>query len=192
MKIYKKKELNEYGYSTDYIYFKDCQDCLKWRNFAGVAKAYNEAGKRNFSVQVSPEMAEFFRNEGINVHSYTPKASDWDENPEEQLTVSVKVVFGSQKFPIDISVGNDETKTKVSIDGDTAYELDTMSFKKASFKARKYMYDSIGGKCTLYLVKAFFVKNTDDLDDEFSDFFGGDGYDTVTTNEGAEEAVPFN
>lgn len=186
MKIF--KETKE---KVDYVRFDDAQGALRWMNLTGAKGTYNQEGQRNFKIEITEEEKQFFDSEGIHVGVWVPKPSDYDEEPEPVYTVNINASFGNRYFPLEVWLLNDQNKTKVAVDADQAYMLDHMTFSKVSLKCREYRSSKRPGHTTLYLSKAYFVKDIDDLDEEYSGYSSGTSIPDPLKNGDDDEEIPF-
>lgn len=66
---------------------EDCE--LTWRNFEGREGPFNDKGERNFSVVLTPAMAEQFAKDGLNVKVKDPR----EEGDDPKYTLPVKVSY---------------------------------------------------------------------------------------------------
>lgn len=187
MKVWKEDRGN-----FSFVRFDEAEGCLRWMNFTGAKGTYNQEGQRNFKVEISEDMKEFFEQEGIHVGTWVPKPSDYDEEPEPVYTVNINVGFDNQYFPIQVWLLDPINKTKISVSGDQAFLLDHMTYSKVSLKCREYRSSKRPGHTTLYLDKAYFTKDVDDLDNEYSEYKDGTSIpDPLKESNSGEDEIPF-
>lgn len=187
MKVFKETKGN-----YDFVRFNDAQGLLRWMNFTGAKGTYNQEGQRNFKIEISEDMKDFFEDEGIHIGTWVPKPSDYDEEPEPVYTVNVNVSYNNVYFPLEVWLLNDENKTKIAVGEDQAYMLDHMTFSKVSIKCREYRSSKRPGHTTLYLYKAYFTKDIDDLDEEYSGYTNGTAIpDPLKGGNDDEDEIPF-
>lgn len=147
-----------------------------FRNFRGEKRQFNDAGKRNFNLVVSPEQAEELANIGCNVKYLKPRDDD-----EEEATPFVKVNVAFGKYPPELYLVSKKSKKLLNEDG--LGLLDGVVFKNADLVLRTYHRDE--HSCSLYLQRGFFEIKTDPITAKYEDYM-----DTEDLEE--DEAVPFN
>ena len=130
---------------------------IMWPNFSGTETAFNPAGKRNFTVILTPEMEEALTRDGWNVGTWTPK--DEEEEPRPKLKVKVRFDI---KPPNVVLV---TSSTRVPLTEDTIGQLDHMDIKRWDLFITPYDYDFQGNSGrTAYLKTMFAVLDENELE----------------------------
>lgn len=127
-----------------------------FRNFAGKASKFNNAGNRNFCVVIEdPEQAQALIDEGWNVKQFRPRDDD-EEEPAHYISVAVN--FEHNPPSVYLLTGNRRTV----LTEDTIDTLDHADFRTADLIIRPYCWD-VGDKSGIkaYL-KTMYVKVEED------------------------------
>jgi hypothetical protein len=130
---------------------------IVFRNFAGAQKQFNDAGKRNFSVVLTPEQASELEKDGWNVKRKPPR----EEGDEEFCHLKVTVNFGGRPPRIVLI----SSKGRNQLDEDTAELLDYAELDNVDLIIRPYDWtvnDKTGRKA--YLKTLYAKVHEDDLD----------------------------
>ena len=117
---------------------------ITYRNFSGEERKFNNKGKRNFNLILTPEQAAMFEAEGFNVRHQAPR----EEGGEGRDLLSVNVGF--EYRPPKIVVINGKRKTELN--EDTVCELDYADIDYIDMTIRPYYWE-VGDKSgvTAYL-----------------------------------------
>ncbi len=146
---------------------------VMFRNFAGIAKKFNQPGDRNFCIFLSDEVAKKLAKDGWNIRWLTSRS---EEPPQAML--AVKVNFGNR--PPNIVVVSDGKMTKLT--EATIKELDFAEFKQVDLILRGYKWDVSGQKgVKAYLKSGYFVLVVDELAKKYS----------TTSDSDQEEVVEY-
>jgi len=94
---------------------------IGFRNFAGLATEYNDAGRRNFHIFLSPEDADFLAERGFNVIYPKPLPNVPPEEDNRSPHVKVNVNFGNWP-PKCVMIINDQPTL---LDEESIAQLDT-------------------------------------------------------------------
>ena len=153
------------------VTFKDVT--LRFKNFAGRETEFNQAGNRNFHVDLTEDMVEYLNTvelktksgvtvKGANVKTYKPK--DDDAPPR----YSLKVLFGA--YPPE-EMWYVTSKGKIRLTMETVGNLDRMYIEKAKVQVSLSTYEKGNNRgITAYLKKLIvWIKEDDfDQDEEFA------------------------
>lgn len=156
---------------------------LMFRNFRGLAKQFNIAGKRNFCVELEDTMAEKMKADGWRVKYIQPK----EEGQPPIPYLKVNVCYGSKVNPdgsvyeygpeIWLITGNDKTL----LDATTVGNIDVADIAEARIRIRPYEYQ---GQLSAYLNKAYITTKIDEFDILYEE---GDESDL-----NVPDAIPFD
>jgi len=130
------------------------------RNFSGVAKQFNPAGKRNFLAMLDEATAEAMKHDGWNVKYL--KAREEDDTDAPFLKVNVN--FENEPLPV-IFLISEQTGKKTQLDESTVGLLDSSEIVNVDLLVTPYNYE-FGGNAgvTAYLKKGYFTIHEDPLD----------------------------
>lgn len=130
---------------------------IVFRNFAGAQKQYNDAGKRNFSVVLTPELAEQLEKDGWNVKRKPPR----EEGEEEFCHLKVTVSFGGRPPRIIMM----SSKGRNTLDEETAELMDYAELDNVDLIIRPYDWVVNGNSGRkAYLKTMYATVHEDDLD----------------------------
>lgn len=104
---------------------------IVFRNFAGEKTTYNDDGKRNFSVVLTPEQADQFEKDGWNVKRKPGR----EEGDEEFCHLKVSVNFASRKPPKIIMI---TSRQRTTLDEDTASLMDVAELDNVDMIIRPF------------------------------------------------------
>ena len=137
---------------------------LRFRNFSGSANKYNEEGKRNFCVFLSPDVAETLRRDGWNVRWLEPR----DPEEDKQAYLQVKVVF--KNFPPKIVLITSKN-TKTDLDEGSVMLLDLAEIANVDLIIRPYSWGPINGKSGVaaYLKTMYVTLKADEFAGKYKD-----------------------
>lgn len=126
---------------------------IKYPNFAGIRKQFNDEGDRNFVVVIEdPEIAEELRERGFNIRIKTP------DNPGEVPEMQFKVVV-SYRFSAPIAYLKTGRKLK-ELTEESIGILDSIEMERVDLDLRLGKEWSAGGRTgrTAYLDKIVVVQ----------------------------------
>lgn len=129
---------------------------IKYPNFAGIRKQFNDEGDRNFVVVIEdPEIAEELRERGFNIKIKTP------DNPGEVPEMQFKVVV-SYRYSAPIAYLKTGRKLK-ELTEETIGILDSIEMERVDLDLRLGKEWSAGGRTgrTAYLDKIVVVQEVD-------------------------------
>jgi hypothetical protein len=130
---------------------------ILFRNFAGVQKQYNDAGKRNFSVKLEPEMARQLLAEGWRVKQL--KAREDDEEGDYHMKVTVNFSTGRPPHCVLLS-----SRGRTDLGMDEVMILDVADIKKVDCIINGWWSDMAGGGYGAFLKSIFVTINEDELE----------------------------
>lgn len=140
--------------------FRDAK--IVFKNFAGAARQYNEAGDRNFGLLLSKEDADRLATLGWNIKALSPKEEGDDPQPW------VKVFVGFNGRPPKIVIVTERNKTP--LDEHTAGMVDLAHIKKVDLTVRAAPWKVQGNRGYKAWLQAIFVTIVEDeLDREYAD-----------------------
>ena len=164
--------------------FEDLQNRdVIFRNFAGKADAYNQNGKKQFSIVLTPERADDLSSKGWNVKLWKSRDDDQPDTP----FLPVEVNYGPYPPKCYLIAcdpdGNPVNKTL--LDDETVAELDHANFEKVDIIVSPYQWewnDRSGIKAYAKAIYATVV--LDPLEMKYADIGPGAVYE--------DEEVPMN
>lgn len=135
---------------------------IMFRNFAGEAKQFNEAGQRNFCVFLSEETAERMAIEGWNVKRLKPR----DDDPLGQPFLKVKVKFGNRPPKLVLV----SSRGKTTLTEDEAILCDWVEIANVDLTINPSFWD-VNGKSgvTAYLKSIWITVVEDELDLKYAE-----------------------
>lgn len=139
---------------------------IMFRNFAGKETRFNQAGKRNFCVELTVAEADKLEAEGWNVKRREPR----EEGDPEFCYIQVSVNFDT--IPPNIWLVTSHNKTR--LDSQTVEILDYADIERVDLVVRPYNWEYNGKTGTRTGVKAY-VKNMyvtiveDEFDERYAD-----------------------
>lgn len=131
-----------------------------FRNFAGEKRKYNDAGKRNFNVQIDSDLIPELLKDGINVKYFRSDMEDEDQD-EKPGFVKVNINYGGRKNP-EIFVRYGVNGKFVEIPEEGVNKLDTSVFDQVDLILNPYKREE-DSPTTLYLNKGYFTIHMDPL-----------------------------
>jgi hypothetical protein len=134
---------------------------LIFRNFSGKEDQYNAAGNMNFSVLLTPELAEFLDGEGWNVKLL--KVQEEGEEPQAYIPVSVRFDIMPPTVVMLTSTG------RLRLDEDTISILDWSNIQTVDLIVRAYTWqvgDKSGTKA--YLKSMYVTIEEDELEKKYA------------------------
>lgn len=129
---------------------------IKYPNFAGIRKQFNDEGDRNFVVVIEdPEIAEALRERGFNIKIKTP------DNPGEVPEMQFKVVV-SYRYSAPIAYLKTGRRLK-ELTEENIGTLDSVEMERVDLDLRLGKEWSAGGRTgrTAYLDKIVVVQEVD-------------------------------
>ncbi len=151
-----------------------------FRNFSGEKRKYNDAGKRNFNVQIEPDYISSLMNDGVNVKYFKADMDDEDQD-EKPGFVRINVNFEGRKSP-EIFVRYGENGKFVELDENSVGKLDTAVFDNVDLVLNPYRRDA-DSATSLYLNKGYFTIHMDPLAAKYEA--------AMKNGEDMEEELPF-
>ena len=136
---------------------------LRFRNFRGQARQYNEEGDRNFNLVLDEEQKAVFEEEGFKVRTRPPR--DEYSDPEYLLQISVSYKNRPPKVVM-ITSGN-----KTELDEETVGELDYAEIENVDVSVRPYHWSMSSGRSGVkgYLNSLYVTLVEDDFDGKYAD-----------------------
>ncbi|QBZ73607.1 hypothetical protein SEA_ROSAASANTEWAA_43 [Streptomyces phage RosaAsantewaa] len=135
-----------------------------FRNFAGNETQYNPAGRRNFSVVLTPEVADKLEKEGWNVKRKPPREEGDDELCHLPVTVSFKGI------PPRLYMITKSKKRRTMLDEETAELLDYAELELVDVIIRPYDWEVNGNTGRKAYVKTLYATiREDELDLKYAD-----------------------
>lgn len=141
---------------------------LMWRNFAGKAKQFNDAGKRNFSIALSEEQALAMIADGWNIKKKEPR----EEGEEPLYHFPVKVNFESNYPPRIFLITYANGKKRTQLTPGTAIAADMVEIELADVTINPYERKDADGNVTsrtAYLKTLFITVHEDPLELKYAD-----------------------
>lgn len=133
-----------------------------FRNFSGEKTKFNEAGKRNFNIQIDPEYIPFLIERGINVKYFKADLEDEDQD-EKPGFVKVNVNYGGLRAP-EVFVRYGSNGRFVELNEDSIGKLDHSVFDTVDLILNPSRWEARGESGTsLYLNKGYFTIHVDPL-----------------------------
>lgn len=149
--------------------FEDAR--IVFRNFAGKASKFNNAGNRNFCVVIEDEeRAKALIDEGWNIKRFQPR--DDDEEPNYYIQVAVNFEYNPPS--VYLLCGDRRT----SLNEDTIDTLDHAEYRTADLIIRPYCWD-VGDKSGIkaYLKTMYVTIEEDELARKYADIDNGENFD---------------
>jgi hypothetical protein len=136
-----------------------------WRNFAGAARQFNDAGKRNFVVILDEKTALRMKDDGWNVKQLKPRGED------EEGDWSLKVTVSFKGRPPRLVLITKSKGARTVLDEDTADLLDVLEFEQVDLMLRPYDWDVQGKQGrSAYLKTIYATLHEDELDLRYSEY----------------------
>lgn len=135
---------------------------LLFRNFEGREDKFNDKGKRNFSVVLSPDIATAMANDNWNIR--TIEAREDGDEPTFLLPVSLRYDI---KPPHVVSIAGDK---RTNLNEETVGSLDHVDIKNCDLVVRPYFWTMPSGKSGIkaYLKTMFVTIDQDELERKYS------------------------
>lgn len=140
-----------------------------FRNLSGSQTKFNAKGKRNFSVVLTPGMAEAMEKDGWNIKRRPPREEDGDT----LLHMKCNVNFDSSRPPA-IYLITSRGRTRMT--ADTVGQLDVADITNVDLILHPYFFDD-DSKPSAYVKTMFVTINEDDLEKKYAelDDYGPNG-----------------
>lgn len=137
-----------------------------WRNFAGEARQFNDAGKRNFNVVLDDEEYEELFTEGWNVKQREPR----EEGDPYFNFLKVTVHFG-KKTPRIVMISS---KGRTNLDAETCGLLDVAEIANVDMIIRPWDWEIKAGNSSktgraAYLSSIYVTLYEDELELKYAD-----------------------
>lgn len=141
--------------------FEDAR--IIFRNFEGRQTTYNDEGKRNFSLVLTPEQWEELKADGWNVKDKPPR----EDGDEPLFHLPVTVSFKGKRPPRVILL---TSRGRNTLDADTAMMVDWADIEKVDLIIRPYDWE-VSGKTgrKAYLVAIYVTIHEDALELKYAD-----------------------
>lgn len=151
-----------------------------FRNFSGEKRKYNDAGKRNFNVQIDSDYIPQLIADGVNVKYFKADLDDEDQEDKPGF-VRVNVNFDGRKPP-ELFVRYGENGKFVELTESSVGKLDTAVFDNVDLILNPYRRDQ-DSVTSLYLNRGYFTIHMDPLAAKYERSMSDDSSD--------EEELPF-
>ena len=139
---------------------------IKFPNFAGVKKEWNDEGRRNFCTLIPPDIADQLREEGWNVKMLKPR----EEGDPELPYIQVKVNFKSSFAPPVIKMIKGKNEVQITEDNANILDYADIEFADMIINPSYYPPKTPGGPCISPYLKAMNVYVAEDeLENRYSD-----------------------
>lgn len=136
---------------------------LVFRNFGGEPKQFNDAGKRNFSIVLTPAEADRLEKDGWNVKRKPPR----EEGDDEFCHLKVSVNFASRRPPRIIMI---TSRSRTTLDADTASLMDVAELDNVDLIIRPYDWEVNGNTGRkAYLKTLYATIHEDPLDLKYAE-----------------------
>ena len=134
---------------------------IVFRNFAGMETTKNKAGDKNFCVVIDDhDFARSLIADGWNCKQFRKR----DDDPDEpNYYIPVAVVFGDDRFPIKVSIINDDG-SMAPLDNVSVSDLDSAHIKSCDISIRQRHWGDNGGRIKAYLCELR-VRLEEDVDE---------------------------
>lgn len=153
---------------------------IMFRNFAGKETRFNQAGKRNFCVELTVAEADKLEAEGWNVKRREPR----EEGDPEFCYIQVSVSFDT--IPPNIWLVTSHNKTRLN--SQTVDILDYADIDRVDLVVRPYNWEVNGKHGVKAYVKNMYVTIVEDeFDKKYADIPDGSTSDSAMDS----EDVPF-
>jgi len=144
---------------------------IVFRNFTGEERKFNEAGKRNFAVVLTPELADELEKDDWNVKRKPPK----EEGDDEFCFLSVTVSYKGK--PPRIILITESMNRRTTLDEDTADMVDVAEIETIDMILRPYDWE-VNGNCgrKAYLKSIYVTLHEDELDIKYAGYREAEGF----------------
>lgn len=140
---------------------------IVFRNFSGVEKKFNPAGRRNFCVLLESELAHLMEEDGWNVKWLQPR----DEEEEPQAYIQVAVNYNNRP-PRIVTI---TTRGQTNLTEETVGILDWAELITVDLTVRPYLWE-VNGKHGIkaYCKSLYATLEEDRLADKYNNIPGDD------------------
>lgn len=135
---------------------------MLFRNFAGLEKKFNAAGKRNFSIVLSPEQYEAMKRDGWNVKMRPGRTEDEDT----LLHIKANINYKSDYPP---AIWLVTSRGRTLLGPDTVGMLDIAEIKKVDVLLSAYFFDEDTELPAAYVKTLYVTIVEDELDLAYAD-----------------------
>ena len=149
-----------------------------FRNFAGEKRKFNDAGKRNFNIQIEPDYIPYLLGEGVNVKYFKADYDDEEDRDEKPGFVKVNINYDSRKSP-EIYIKYGEKGKLVTLSQNELGLLDGATFDNVDLVVNTYRRDE-DSPVSLYLNSGYFTIHVDPIAAKYQQM------------EDEEEELPFS
>lgn len=115
-----------------------------YRNFAGAPTKFTDAGRREFSVLITPELADILKADGWNVKSYKSRADSDSEEPYIKIKVNYREVGDTNKAALDPIVHVVKNGKMEELTEDTVGMLDWATIDNVNLRISPYHWNFNG------------------------------------------------
>lgn len=139
-----------------------------FRNFSGEERQFNDAGKRNFNIDLRKEDADKLTDLGFNVRVRPPR----DEDSEAQYLLQVSVSY-KYREPRVLLINS---KAKRELTEDTIGILDKIDILTADLTIRPYNWSMPNGSSGIkaYLNSLYVTMEEDEFSQKYADHYDED------------------
>lgn len=136
---------------------------LIFMNFSGKEGQYNQEGQRNFSIMLTPEVADTLAADGWNIKVRAAKTDEDEEFPYIPVTVRF------EPRPPRVTMLSNGGKTRTLLDESTISVLDTVDILNVDVLCNGYEWN-VNGKSGIkaYLKTMFVTINEDALERKYA------------------------
>lgn len=136
---------------------------IMFRNFSGAEGQFNPAGRRNFCVLLSLELADELSRDGWNVKALAPREEGDEPQPYLQVAVSY------DNIPPKIVMITSRSKTL--LDGETVGLLDAVDIEHVDLIIRPYNWTLATGKSGVkaYVKSMYVTVAEDEFEGKYAD-----------------------
>lgn len=131
---------------------------IAFRNFSGKEGKFNPAGRRNFCLMLSPEIAKEMREAGWNIKTLRPR--DPEDDPQDYIQVTVSFAHLPPKV---VSI---TSKNRVTLDERSIDILDWAEIMQVDLVIRAYDWNVSGKSGRKAYLKSIYVTHVEDLLEE--------------------------
>lgn len=125
---------------------------ITFRNFRGLAKKFNNAGKRNFVVLLEDSVAERMAADGWTLKTLKPKPDDAEPLPERPI-LPVQINFGGKPPKIVMIT----SKGRTHLDESTVDMLDFVDIETVDLIVNPYDWSMNGDSGTAAYLEALYI-----------------------------------
>lgn len=130
---------------------------ITFRNFRGLAKKFNNAGKRNFVVLLDDDVAQRMAADGWTIKMLKPKPDDAEPLPERPI-LPVEVNFGGRPPKVVMIT----SKGRTHLDESTVDMLDFVDIRTVDLIINPYDWTMNGASGTKAYLEALYITIEED------------------------------